>query len=145
MLHVHYRGAAPALQDVLGGTADCIWGGGDVKQYVQNGKLKAFATSGERRDPDFPDVPTMAEAGVKNFKIVWWQGVAAPAGTPPAVVARLNQAINQAVDAAALKERARVLSLVPAGGSPEDLARIIQEDLARYSAIVKSANIPFQD
>ncbi len=145
MLHVHYRGAGPALQDVLAGTADCIWGGGDVKAYVHAGKLRAYATSGMQRDPDFPNVPTMQEAGIKGFNITWWQGVVAPAGTPPAVVVKLNAAINEALKAPELQERARAQGLVPAGGTPEALAGVIREDLGKYARIVKEANIPMQD
>lgn len=145
LLHVHYKGAGPALQDVLGGTADCIYGGGDVKQYVQSGKLKAFATSGTTRDPDFPNVPTMEEAGVKGFNVSWWQGLAAPVGTPPAVIAKLNAAANEALKDPQLLKRAGGLSLRPVGGSPADLGRMMREDMAKFAKIVKDANIPLQD
>jgi tripartite-type tricarboxylate transporter receptor subunit TctC len=145
ILHVHYRGAAPALQDVLAGTANCIYGGGDVKQYVQSGKLKAFATSGTHRDPDFPNVPTMQEAGVKGFNITWWQGLAAPAGTPPAIVARLSAAANEALKSPELLGKARTLSLVAAGSTPQQLGQVMREDRALYTRVVKDAHIPLQD
>jgi tripartite-type tricarboxylate transporter receptor subunit TctC len=145
ILHVHYRGAAPALQDVLAGTANCIYGGGDVKQYVQTGKLKAFATSGTQRDPDFPNVPTMQEAGVKGFNITWWQGIAAPAGTPASVVARLNAAATEALKSPELLSKARALSLVPAGSTPQQLATLMRDDMALYAKVVKDARILQQD
>ncbi|MBA2963925.1 MULTISPECIES: tripartite tricarboxylate transporter substrate-binding protein [Ramlibacter] len=145
MLHVHYRGAAPALQDVLAGTANCIYGGGDVKQYVQSGKLKAFASGGSQRDPDFPNVPTMEEAGVKGFSITWWQGLAAPAGTPPAVVARLAAAANEALKSPDLLAKARTLSLIPAGSTPQQLGQVMRDDMALYAKIVKDARIEQQD
>lgn len=145
MLHVHYRGAAPALQDVLAGTANCIYGGGDVKQYVQGGKLKAFASSGSQRDPDFPNVPTMEEAGVKGFNITWWQGLAAPANTSPAVVARLSAAANEALKSPDLLAKARSLSLIPAGSTPAQLGQVMRDDMALYARIVKDAKIEMQD
>jgi tripartite-type tricarboxylate transporter receptor subunit TctC len=145
MLHVHYRGAAPALQDVLAGTANCIYGGGDVKQYVQGGKLKAFAASGTQRDPDFPNVPTMEEAGVKGFNITWWQGLAAPANTPPAVVAKLAAAANEALKSPELLAKARNLSLIPAGSTPQQLGQVMRDDMALYARIVKDAKIELQD
>ena len=145
LLHVHYRGAAPALQDVLAGTANCIYGGGDVKQHVQSGKVKAFAASGSQRDPDFPNVPTMEEAGVKGFNVTWWQGIAAPAATPASVIARLNAAANEALKAPEVLAKARGLSLIPAGTSAAELGQIMREDMVRYAKIVKDANIPLQD
>jgi tripartite-type tricarboxylate transporter receptor subunit TctC len=145
MLHVHYRGAAPALQDVLAGTANCIYGGGDVKQYVQAGKLKAFASSGTQRDPDFPNLPTMQEAGVKGFNITWWQGLAAPAATPPAIVARLAAAANEALKSPELLAKARSLSLIPAGSTPQQLGQVMRDDMALYAKIVKDAKIEMQD
>ncbi len=145
MLHVHYKGAGPALQDVLAGTSNCIYGGGDVKQYVQTGKLKAFAVSGTRRDPDFPNVPTMEEAGVKGFNVTWWQGVVAPAGTPPAVIAKLNAAVIDSLKSPELLAKARNLALQTAPSTPDQLGVLMREEIAKYQKIVKDANIPLQD
>ena len=145
MMNVHYRGAAPALQDVVAGTANCIFGGGDVKQYVQSGRLKALAVTGTRHDPDLPKLPTMMEAGVKDFNITWWQGIAAPAGTPPAVIAKLNAAINEGLKSPELAAKARVLSLQPDGSTPEQLGQTMRDDMVKYAKIVKEAHIPMQD
>jgi tripartite-type tricarboxylate transporter receptor subunit TctC len=145
MLHVHYKGAGPALQDVLAGTSNCIYGGGDVKQYVQSGKLKPLAVSGTRRDPDFPNVPTMEEAGVKGFNVTWWQGVVAPAGTPAPVIARLNAAVQEALKSPELQAKARGLTLVTAPSTPEQMGTLMREEIAKYQKIVKDANIPLQD
>jgi tripartite-type tricarboxylate transporter receptor subunit TctC len=145
LLHVHYRGAAPALQDVLAGTANCIYGGGDVKQHVQSGKVKALATSGSTRDPDFPDVPTMEQAGVKGFNVTWWQGIAAPAGTPASVIAKLSAAANEALKSPELLAKARGLSLLVAGSTPQQLGQLMRDDMALYAKIVKDAKIPQQD
>ena len=145
MLQVHYRGAAPALQDVLAGTANCIFGGGDVKQHVQSGKVRVFATSGTSRDPDFPDIPTMEQAGVKGFAVTWWQGIAAPAGTPATIIARLNAAAIEALKSPEVLAKAKGLSLVASGSSPQQMGQLIRDDMALYSKIVKDAKIPMQD
>jgi tripartite-type tricarboxylate transporter receptor subunit TctC len=145
MLQVHYRGAAPALQDVLSGTANCIFGGGDVKQHVQSGKVRVFATSGTTRDPDFPDIPTMEQAGVKGFAVTWWQGIAAPAGTPATIIARLNAAAIEALKSPEVLAKAKGLSLVASGSSPQQMGQLIRDDMALYSKIVKDAKIPMQD
>ena len=145
MLQVHYRGAAPALQDVLSGTANCIFGGGDVKQHVQSGKVRVFATSGTTRDPDFPDIPTMEQAGVKGFAVTWWQGIAAPAGTPAMIIARLNAAAIEALKSPEVLAKAKGLSLVASGSSPQQMGQLIRDDMALYSKIVKDAKIPMQD
>ena len=145
MLQVHYRGAAPALQDVLSGTANCIFGGGDVKQHVQSGKVRVFATSGTTRDPDFPDIPTMEQAGVRGFAVTWWQGIAAPAGTPATIIARLNAAAIEALKSPEVLAKAKGLSLVASGSSPQQMGQLIRDDMALYSKIVKDAKIPMQD
>jgi tripartite-type tricarboxylate transporter receptor subunit TctC len=142
ILHVHYKGGGPALQDVLAGHVSCIYGDGNAKPLVDAGKLKAFATAGPARDPVFPNVPTMDESGVKGFSLPINHGIAAPAGTPAAVLARLNTAANEALKQPALQQRARELGLNIYGGSPEKLAQVINEDLAKFAKIAKEANIP---
>ncbi|HEY4542420.1 MAG TPA: tripartite tricarboxylate transporter substrate binding protein [Noviherbaspirillum sp.] len=141
---VHYRGAGPALQDVLAGNAHCIFGGGDVKQYVVSGKLKALATSGMKRDDNFPGVPTMDEAGVKGYDISWWQGLAAPAKTPQPVLAKLTAAAQAALKEPDLQKRAGDLNLDVLSGGPAELAKLINDDMAKYARIVKEADIPLQ-
>jgi tripartite-type tricarboxylate transporter receptor subunit TctC len=142
ILHVHYKGGGPALQDVLAGHVNCIYGDGNAKPLVDAGRLKALATAGPARDPVFPTVPTMDEAGVKGFSLPINHGIAAPAGTPPAVMARLNAAANEALRHPALQQRARELGLNINGGNFDKLAQVIQEDLAKFAKIANEANIP---
>jgi tripartite-type tricarboxylate transporter receptor subunit TctC len=104
--------------------------------------LKAFATAGPQRDPVFPDVPTLDEAGVKGFSLPINQGIAAPAGTPAAVIAKLNAVANEVLRQPQLMQRARELGLVINGGSPEKLGQIIHDDLAKFGKIVVDAKIP---
>lgn len=140
--HIHYRGGGPALQDVLAGNVSCIYGDGNAKPFLDTGRLKAFATAGPQRDPVFPDVPTLDEAGVKGFSLPINQGIAAPAGTPAAILAKLNAVANDVLRQPQLMQRARDLGLVINGGSPEKLGQIIQDDLAKFGKIVNDAKIP---
>ena len=142
--HVHYKGGAPGLQDVLAGTVNCIYGDGAAKPHVEAGRLKALATTGAQPDPRFPGVPTMDAAGVKGFNMTWWQGVVAPAGTPPEVIARLNATANEALKDAGLQKRAYDMGLNGFGGTPEQLGRQVRDDLTKFAKIVKEANIPLE-
>ena len=141
ILHVHYKGGGPALQDVLAGHVSCIYGDGNAKPLVDAGRLNAYATVGPARDPVFPNVP-MDESGVKGFSLPINHGISAPAGTPAAVMTRLNAAANEALKQPALQQRSRELGLNIYGGSPDKLAQVINEDLAKFAKIAKDANIP---
>jgi tripartite-type tricarboxylate transporter receptor subunit TctC len=140
--HVHYKGGGPALQDVLAGHVHCIYGDGNAKSLVDAGKLKAMASAGPARDPVFPNVPTLNEAGVKGFSLPINHGIAAPAGTPPAIVARLNAAANEALKHPQLQQKARELGLNVNGGDPAKLAGVINEDMVKFAKIANEANIP---
>jgi tripartite-type tricarboxylate transporter receptor subunit TctC len=142
ILHVHYKGGGPALQDVLAGHVNCIYSDGNAKPLIAAGKLRAFATTGLQPDPNFPGVPTMDRAGVPGFNLPINQGIAAPGGTPPAIVAKLNAAANEALKHPQLRMRARELGLNIAAGGPEKLAEVIRDDLAKFAKIVDDAKIP---
>ena len=145
LMQVHYKGGGPALQDVLGGISNCFFGGGDVKAHVQAGRLRAFATTGMQSDPNFPGIPTMDAAGVAGFNVVWWQGLAGPAGMPEAVVQRLNKAVSEALKSPALLTKAQNLGLLVGGGSPDDLRKLMRDDLVKYARVVKEAKIPLDE
>lgn len=143
LTHVPYRGSAAALTDLLGGrlsfTFDTVI---TSVPLVAEGKLRAYAVTGPRRASAFPDIPTLDELGLKGFEITQWQGLFAPAGTDKAIIAKLNEAMNQALRAPDVVERLGTQGgneIV--GGSPEDFARVIQADLARYGKLVKDAHI----
>jgi tripartite-type tricarboxylate transporter receptor subunit TctC len=142
LLHVHYKGGGPALQDVLAGHVNCIYGDGNAKPLIAAGKLRAYATTGLQPDPNFPGVPTFDQAGVPGFNLPINQGLAAPGATPPAIVAKLNAAANEALRQPQLQQRARELGLNIAGGTPEKMAQIIQEDLVKFARIADDAKIP---
>jgi tripartite-type tricarboxylate transporter receptor subunit TctC len=140
---VHYKGAGPGMQDVLAGNAHCIYAGGEAKAHLASGKLKALGTVGEKPDPNFPGVPVM-NATLPGFTMPVWQGIVAPAGTPAEVVAKLNAAANEALKNPELLKRTQELGLSTAGGTPAQLQKRIDTDMAQFAEIVKTANIPKQ-
>lgn len=140
-VHVPYRGAAPALQDLLAGQLDFYFDPGIGLQQVKAGKLKLLAIGSPKRSPLFPNVPTLDEAGLKGFDADTVFGFYAPAGTPPDVVARLNRDINRALGTQAVKDRVlamggEVLPLTPAEFGAKAL-----EDSKRFGAIIKERRI----
>ncbi|MES2786694.1 MAG: tripartite tricarboxylate transporter substrate binding protein [Pseudomonadota bacterium] len=139
--HIPYRGAAPAMQDLLGGQLDFMFDPGIGLQHVKAGKLKLLAVGSPRRSPQFPDVPTMEEAGLKGFDADTWFGFYAPAATPPAVVTRLNTEINKILRSPAFTERMSAIGGVAAPMSPADFAARAQADSVRFGALIKERNI----
>jgi tripartite-type tricarboxylate transporter receptor subunit TctC len=146
LIHVPYKGSAAALGDLLGGQISFMFDTviTSVPQ-IRAGKLRAFAVSSARRASSLPEVPTLQEAGIKGFDISQWQGILAPAGTPKAIVDRLNAEIVRALHTAEVHER-----LVTQGGNeivtgtPEEFATLIRSDLQMYAKLIKDAGIPAQ-
>nr|WP_254425801.1 tripartite tricarboxylate transporter substrate binding protein [Polaromonas sp. A23] len=140
-VHVPYRGAAPAMQDLLGGQLDFMFDPGIGLQHVKAGKLKLLAVGSSKRSPLFPDVPTLDEAGLKGFDADTWFGFYAPAGTPAEVVGRLNREINKILGSQAVKDRIMAIGGVPAPMSPSDFNMRASIDGARFGALIKARNI----
>ena len=122
-VHVPYRGAAPALTDLLGGQIDFLFDPGIAIPHVRSGKLRMMAVGSPQRSPLFPDVPTLDELGLKGFDADTIFGFYAPAGTPEPVIAKLNTEINRILATPALKERITALGGVPAPMTPAEFAR----------------------
>jgi tripartite-type tricarboxylate transporter receptor subunit TctC len=140
-VHVPYRGAAPALTDLLGGQLDFLFDPGIAIPHVRSGKLRMLAVGSPQRSPLFPDVPTLDELGLKGFDADTIFGFYAPAGTPPEVVNRLNSEINRILAAPVLKERITALGGVPAPMSPAEFAAKAAQDSRRFGAIIKERRI----
>lgn len=140
-VHVPYRGAAPALTDLLGGQLDFLFDPGIAIPHVKAGKLRMIAVGSPQRSPLFPEVPTLDELGLKGFDADTLFGFYAPAGTPEAVVTRLNTEINRILGTPALQERIHALGGVPAPMSPAQFAAKAAEDSRRFGAIVKERRI----
>ena len=140
-VHVPYRGAAPAMQDLLGGQLDFMFDPGIGLQHVKAGKLKLLAVGSAKRSPLFPDVPTLDEAGLKNFDADTWFGFYAPAGTPPTIVSRLNQEINKILATQPVKDRIMAIGGIPAPMSPSDFNMRAAIDGTRFGALIRARNI----
>ena len=140
-LHVPYRGAAPALQDLLAGQLDFYFDPGIGLQQVKAGKLKLLAVGSPKRSPMFPDVPTLDEAGLKGFDADTVFGFYAPAGTPPDVVNRLNREINRILATQPVKERILAMGGEALPLTPAEFGAKATEDSRRFSAIIKERKI----
>jgi tripartite-type tricarboxylate transporter receptor subunit TctC len=140
ILHIPYKGSAPAVTDLLAGQTHMMFDNiPSSLPHIKSGKLIAIATTGAKRDPALPELPTIAEAGVPNYESGVWFGLMVPAGTPRDVVMRLNAAAVQATKSPEFVKRMTDLgySIIP--GSPEDMARMLQDELKRWAPIVKAS------
>jgi tripartite-type tricarboxylate transporter receptor subunit TctC len=140
--HIPYRGGAPALQDLLSGQVAAMFGyAGVLASYVKAGKLRALGVAGRRREPLLPDVPTMQEAGLADFRAISWDGLFAPKATPDTILDRMHGAVQSVLATTAIKAL-----WAEQGGrvDPEsraDFARFVGDETRRWSAVVKAANI----
>ncbi len=142
LLHVPYKGTGQALADLVAGHVDLMFAPAQtVMPYVQTGKLKALAVTGAKRSERLPDLPTVAESGLPGYEAVGWFGLLAPAATPRAVVAKLSLDVRRALQAPEVRERMLGLGSEPAGDTPEEFARFIRADQAKWSRLMRDAGI----
>lgn len=142
LTHVPYKGAAPAITDLLGGQIEVMFTTvASVTAYIQSGQLRALAVTSAARSPAFPDIPTVAESGVPGYVAESWYGLYAPAGTPADVIARLNAAVGHAVQSDAVKKLQDIEGLVIAVGTPADFDRYVRGEAERWRSVIKAANI----
>ena len=140
MLHVPYRGSAPAVADLIGGQVDSMFDNApSALPHVQSGRLRAVAITSAKRSPLMPDVPTIAESGFPGFDVQSWFGLAAPAGTPKAVVERLNAELNKAIAHPEVRKRFSDLAATPETGSPEQFRSFIAAETKRWQEVVKAS------
>ena len=146
LVHVPYRGIGPAITDVLGGQTQALFPGlAAGLPHIKAGKMRALAVTGRARHKLLPDVPTFEEAGFQGFDGVQWYGIAGPANMPPAIVRRLNEEINKAIETPELRERLSGEALEPMPMSPEQFGQYMREDIARWSQLAKARNIEIKD
>lgn len=140
--HVPYKSAGPAINDLLGGQIPLMFGPAAVTiPLVKAGRLRPLAFTGTKRTDALPDVPTAEEAGVKGFVASGWFGIYAPRGTPRPIIDRLNAEVNRMLKDAPTLERFAAVNLEPVGGTPEDFAKFLREDIAKYADLVKKVGI----
>jgi len=140
MMHVPYKGSAPALQDLIGGQVQLMFDNLPPSlPQIKAGKLRALAVTSAARAPALPDTPTVAEAGLPGFEASSWFGVLAPAGTPPEIVNKLNAEIAKWLASPGAKEKLANVGANIAGGTPEDFARHIQAETTKWAKVVKES------
>ncbi|HYG44018.1 MAG TPA: tripartite tricarboxylate transporter substrate binding protein [Bordetella sp.] len=142
VLHVPYRGAAPAMTDLLGGRISYMpVNPAEAMQHIRAGRLRALAVAAKERLALLPDVPTAAEAGLPGYEEAVWWGLVAPASTPPAIVARLNREVRAALDDSAMKERLDALGVITRPGASGQFADFIKTETARARQVIEAAHI----
>jgi tripartite-type tricarboxylate transporter receptor subunit TctC len=140
MVHVPYKGAQPALTDVIAGECQLMFATStSVIPHIKSGRLRALAVTTAQRSASLPDLPTIAEAGVPGFESITWHGVVVPAQTPAAAIERLNRAINAALAQRDLVERLNGLGAEVAGGSPQQFAAYIAREIPKWTKVVKDS------
>ena len=143
--HIPYRGSGDAAQAVASGQVlMTIADTGPIAGLLSAGKLRALAIATDNRDPAFPDVPTLAEAGVPNMAISLWTGLVAPAGTPTEIVARLNKAIAETLALAEVRTALDKIAVTPRSTTPEQYRILIARDAARWKTVATAANIKLE-
>lgn len=139
MNHVPYKGTGPLITDLIAGQVSItISSAVPLSPQVKAGKLRGLAVTGPRRSPSFPDLPAIAET-VRGYEVVNWFGILAPAGTPRAIVSRINKELNAALAIPALKERLAAQGADAVGGGPEEFGRVIRADFAKWAKVVKES------
>ncbi len=140
--HIPYKGAGPAMNDVVGGHVQMMFAPfPSARIHINAGRLRALAATGTRRSALFPDVPTVAQAGLPGYSAASWFGILAPAGTPKPIINRLNQEINKAFAAPDIKAAYAAEGLDPSGGTPADIAKSIREGMAKWGKLVRDLGI----
>ncbi len=142
VVHVPYKGSTPGVTaTVTGETSFMFTGIASVLGHVKGGRLRALSVNGPKRSPALPEVPTASDSGLPGFEVDFWIGILAPAGTPAAVVTRLNAEVNRILAQEDIRERLIVLGTDPIGGSPQQFAALIRKDIARWAEAIKASGV----
>ena len=142
IVHVPYRGSAPAIQDVIGGQVPMMFDTSVVAgPFIESGKLRALAVTSGKRTSQLPNVPTMAESGVTGYDVVSWQAIFAPAGTPAPIIQRLHAEIAKIIKSPEISERLTKLGMEPSGMTPTELAAFQASEIAKWAKVIKAGNI----
>lgn len=141
-VHVPYKGGAPAITDLLAGQVSAYFANPvSGLAYIQSGRLRALATTGDKRMAALPDVPTFKESGYKDFEVVEWNGLFAPAGTPQVAIDRISVAVQQALRQPEVSHRLQTMGIEPVGNSPAEFKSFLDGQITRWGSLVKANNI----
>jgi tripartite-type tricarboxylate transporter receptor subunit TctC len=141
-VHIPYRGAAPALTDLLGGQVQVFAADAPVLMpHIKGGKIKALGAASGRRNPMLPDVPTLAEQGYADTTVDNWYGLLAPAGTPPAVISKIHGAFVAAINDPAIREKLIQSGAIPVANSPAEFGKFLKEEYDRWGKVVREKGI----
>jgi tripartite-type tricarboxylate transporter receptor subunit TctC len=141
IVHVPYRGIAPGVTDLVGGQVSMTFDLATVAPHIKSGKLRPIAVASGKRSAAFPEVPTMAEAGLPGYEASAWYGLFAPAGTPTAVISLLNAEVNRALASPELRRSLGNLGAEPLGGSAADATAFVSAEYKKWGTVVKAAKI----
>jgi tripartite-type tricarboxylate transporter receptor subunit TctC len=142
MQHIPYRGGAPAMTAVIAGDTEfAVISTLLSLPHIQAGTVRAIAVGSLTRDPQFPDLPTVAESGVPGFEAIQWVGLLAAAGTPRPIVDRLNAEVDRALRDPDLVAKLAQQGINPAGGTPEDFQKVISSEIRQWTEVARAANI----
>jgi tripartite-type tricarboxylate transporter receptor subunit TctC len=145
MVHIPYRGIAPAITDVIGGQTQAMFPGlAAALPHIRSGRLRPLGVTGKHRAEQLKEIPTLEELGLKNFDAMQWYGVVGPANMPREVVSRLNISLAQVLAAADLRDKLSSEAIEPQAMSPEVFGKYIQADVARWTALVKAQNLQIE-
>jgi tripartite-type tricarboxylate transporter receptor subunit TctC len=139
--HVPYRGSAPALQDVMASHADFVFDPGIAFPHIRMGKVKLLGVASAKRSPFFPDVPTLAEQGIRGAELDIWFGMWAPNGTPPEILARLDRELAKVLASPAVKQRFADLGAEPAALDQAAFRKLLGEEASLLTTVIKSQKI----
>jgi tripartite-type tricarboxylate transporter receptor subunit TctC len=145
IVHVPYKGGAPAINDLMAGRVQLMFEAlNSIAPFAKSGQVRALAVSGDHRSPAFPDLPTIAEAGVPAYSAPGWVGVIAPAGLPRPIVDKLNAAANRAIQTPAFAKWNAGIGNEPGGGTPEQFGALIASDSQKWGEVIKRAGIQLE-
>lgn len=140
--HIPYKGTGPAVTDLLAGNVDMLVAGTEaLMQHVKSGKLRALAVTTDKRLAAYPDIPTIAEAGVPGYDVVAWHGLIAPRGVAPEIIRKLNDALNAGLSSREIVAKLEPTGVSPAGGTPAQFGELIKAEIPRYAKVVKDNGI----
>ena len=142
MVHVPYKGSAPAMQDVIGGQVPMMFDTSVVAgPFIESGKVRALAVTSAKRTPQLPNVPTMAESGIAGYDLQSWQAIFAPAGTPAPILQRLQTEVAKIIKSPEIQERLGKLGMEPSALSAEQFAAFQASEIAKWAKVIKAGNI----